>query len=78
MSGRGQFRQALDEYQLALKYTASRNMALLCLAESAEAQMQVGAYDAAQESVAKALLIDPADPSVLRLRQEILARRDAN
>jgi tetratricopeptide (TPR) repeat protein len=78
LSGRGQFWQALDEYQLALKYTANRNMALLCLTESAEAQMKVGAYDAAQESVAKALLINPADPSVLRLRQEIVVHRGVN
>ena len=78
LSGRGQFRQALDEYQLALNYTANRNMALLCLTESAEAQMQVGAYAAAQESIARALLIDPADASVLRLREEMLARKGAN
>ena len=77
-SGRGQFREALSEYQLALNYTANRNMALLCLTESAEAQLQIGAYDAAQDSVAKALQIDPADPSVLRLRQQIIARKAAN
>ena len=74
-SGRGQFHRALDEYQLALNYTANRNMALLCLTESAQAQMRLGAYDAAQESLAKALLIDPTDAPVLRLREEIFARK---
>src|SRR5207302_1297040 len=60
-SGRGQFRDAIREYELALRYTANRDMALLCLTEKAEAQLQVGDYVAAESAIAKVLTIDPSN-----------------
>jgi protein O-mannosyl-transferase len=74
LSGRGQFRDAVGEYQLALRYTASRDMALLCLSESGEALMQLGEYDAALKSLSEALTISPGDVTALRLRQQVIQR----
>ncbi|HKV82420.1 MAG TPA: tetratricopeptide repeat protein [Candidatus Sulfotelmatobacter sp.] len=73
-SGRGQFRDAIREYDLALRYTANREMAVLCLTEEAEAQLQVGDYLAAESSVAKALNIDPSNSAALQLRAQIIHR----
>ena len=78
-SGRGQFQEAIREYQLALRFTANRDMALLCLNEMGEAQLQLGESDAAQESFAHALRIDPGNPTALRLRERALSKvRDKN
>jgi protein O-mannosyl-transferase len=72
--GRGQFRDAIREYDLALRYTANRDMALLCLNEKGEAQFQIGAYLAAETSVAQALTIDPSNSAALQLRAQITQR----
>ncbi|MBZ5686148.1 MAG: tetratricopeptide repeat protein [Acidobacteriia bacterium] len=74
-SGRGQFQDAIREYDLALRYTANRDMALLCLIEEAEAQLQVGDNMGAESSVAKALTIDPSNPAALWLRGQIIHRK---
>jgi hypothetical protein len=73
-SGRRQFHDAIREYQLALQYTANRNMALLCLNELAEAQLQFGDYLAAEDSVDRALAIDPANSAAQQVRQRIVHR----
>ncbi len=75
LAGRGQLQDALREYQLALRFTANRAMALLCLTESGEAEMRLGDYDAAQKSISEALAIDPADSAALRVREQIIRRR---
>ena len=72
--GRGQFRDAIREYDLALRYTANREMALLCLTEEAEAQLKIADYVAAEDSVGKALTIDPSNSAALQLRQQIIHR----
>jgi len=77
LSGRGQFREALGEYQLALRYTASRDMALLCLDESGEALAQLGEYDAALKSFSEALRINPEDETALHLREQVIQRMGA-
>jgi hypothetical protein len=71
LSGRGQFRDAIREYQTALMFSSNRQMELLCLTESGEAQLRLGEYEAAQESFAGALRIDPANATALRLREQI-------
>jgi tetratricopeptide (TPR) repeat protein len=77
--GRGQFGDAIREYDLALRYTANRDMALLCLTEKAKAQLQIGAYRAAENSVAQALTIDPSNTAALQLQQQIIRiKRGAN
>jgi protein O-mannosyl-transferase len=73
--GRGQPRDAIREYELALRYTANRDMALLCLTEEAEAQLHVGDYIGAENSVAKALTIDPSNSAALQLREQIIHRK---
>jgi tetratricopeptide (TPR) repeat protein len=75
-SGRGQFPDAIREYDLALRYTANRDMALLCLNEQAYAQLRIGDYLAAGSSVAHALAIDPANLTAQQLRQQILSRKE--
>jgi len=74
-SGRGRYRDALREYQLALEFTANRDMALLCLTESAEAELQLGDYAAAQDTVNQALRIDPANSAALQLRTQIVSAK---
>jgi len=73
--GRGQSHDAIREYDLALRYTANRDMALLCLTEEAEAQLQVGDNIAAESSLAKALTLDPSNRAALQLREQIIHRK---
>ena len=73
--GRGQFRDAIPEYELALHYTANRDMALLCLTEAAEAQLRIGDYLGAENSITRALAIDPSDSAASQLGEEILRRK---
>jgi tetratricopeptide (TPR) repeat protein len=72
---RHQFREAVGEYQFALRITPRRQMKLACLNRSAEALVQLGFYGDAQSSLADALSIDPADAIALRLREQISARK---
>jgi len=74
-SGRGQFHDAIREYDLALRYTVNRDMAMLCLTEEAQAQFQMADYVASEHSVAKALAIDPANSAALQLRSQITLRK---
>ena len=76
LSGRGQWNNALHEYSLALRYTANPQIALLCLTESGEAQMQMGDLAAAEQSAARALEIDPSNPAALQLRSELTRRKE--
>jgi len=78
LAGRGQLLQAVREYQLALQYTANRDMALLCLDESGEALVRLGDYAAARRAVAQALAINPGDASALRLRELIIPPKGEN
>jgi len=63
---RGQFRDALNEYQLVLKLTRNRTTVLAALNESGLALLQLGDYDAAQQSFAKVLAIDPDNTTASR------------
>ena len=69
--GLRQFRNAIREYRFALMLTSHSQIKILCLNESGEAFLQLGDYDAAQESVGEALGIDPANATALRLREQI-------
>lgn len=75
LAGRRQYSDALHEYQLALRYTASRDMALICLDESGEALLQMGDYDAAQKAITQALGIDPADSMARHLQEEVASHK---
>lgn len=72
-----QFRNAIREYKFALMLTSHSQIKILCLDESGEAFLQLGDYDAAQESVAEALRIDPSNATALRLREQISNRKGA-
>lgn len=74
-SGRGQYAEALGQYQLALRYTASRDMALLCLDESAADLLRMGNYAAAQQALTQALEINPADPMARQLLEDMAAHK---
>jgi tetratricopeptide (TPR) repeat protein len=74
-SGRGQFHDAVLEYELALRYTANRDMALLCLTEAAEAQLRLGDYLGAENSITRALVIDPSNSAASQLQEDILRRK---
>ncbi len=74
--GKGQFRDAIREYQLALRFTANREMALLCLNECSEAWLQLGDFAAAERSVSQALALDPENAAALQLRQQITQRKN--
>jgi len=71
-AGRGQYADAIREYDLALRYTANSAMALLCLTEEGEAQFRLGDYAGAERSAARALTIDPVSSAALQLRDEII------
>ena len=74
-SGRGQWNDALREYTLALRYTANPQMAVLCLTESGEAQLQSGDLVGAQRSAERALQIDPHNTLAQQLRAELSVRK---
>jgi len=71
LAGRGQYAEAVRQYRLALRYTASRDMALLCLDESGETLLRMGDYRGAQEAIGQALEINPTDPMARHLLEEI-------
>lgn len=75
LAGRGQFLDAVPEYQLALRYTRNREMAVICLTESAEIQMRMGQYAAAEESITHALSIGPQNDTALQLQRQIESAR---
>lgn len=74
---RGQFRDAILEYQLALRFTANPEIAVLCLNESGEAQLRLGEFDAARKSFTEALAIDPRNTTALRLQEEANGKKTA-
>jgi len=78
LAGRGQLQDAVREYQLALRYTANRDMALLCLDESGDALLRLGDYIGAQRAVGQALSIDPSDGAALRMRDQIIRQKGGN
>ena len=58
---RHQLRGALEQYQLAGKFTRNTGMALLCLINSGEILSEIGDYQNAEMSLAAALRIDPRE-----------------
>jgi len=75
---RHQLRDALEQYQLALSLTDSKDMALSCLTNSGEILLDLADYESAEKSLTAALQIDPNNSTVLRLRQRALHHRSAS
>lgn len=67
-----QLQEALEQYQLAGRSTASRDMALSCLINSGEILMELRDYRTAEREFTAALQIDPNNTTVLALRQQAL------
>jgi protein O-mannosyl-transferase len=74
---RHQLRDALEQYQLALSFTDSKDMALSCLTNSGEILLDLADYETAEKSLAAALQIDPNNSAALRLRQRALGHASA-
>lgn len=74
---RHQLRDALEQYQVALSLTDSKEMALSCLTNSGEILLNLADYKAAESSLAEALQIDPNSNNALRLRQRVLNQKSA-
>jgi len=70
-----QLQDALKEYQLAGRLTGSKDVALLCLVNSAEVLMDLGDYDTAEKKIAAALRIDPNNNTALQLRQRAFSQK---
>ncbi len=70
-----QLQDALKEYQLAGRLTGSKDVALLCLVNSAEVLMELGDYDTAEKKIAAALRIDPNNNTALQLRQRAFSQK---
>ena len=75
---RHQLRDALEQYQLALSLTDSKDMALSCLTNSGEILLDLADYESAEKSLTAALQIDPNNSTVLRLRQRALHHPSAS
>jgi len=66
---RRQFRDALEQYQLAGSLTVNKDTALWCLIHSGEVLLDLGDYETAEMKFAAALRIDPNNSTALLLRQ---------
>jgi hypothetical protein len=65
-----QLQSALEQYQLAGRFSDSRDMALSCLINSGEILMSLKDYQAAEMEFAAAMQIDPGNATALSLRRE--------
>jgi len=74
---RRQFREALDQYQLAGRLTDRKDMVLSCLINSGEILMDSGDYGTAEIEFAAALRIDPNNSTALQLRQRALNQKSS-
>ncbi len=74
---RHQLRDALEQYQVALSLTDSKEMALSCLTNSGEILLDLSDYETAEKNLAAALQIDPNNNTALRLRQQVLNHKNA-
>jgi protein O-mannosyl-transferase len=71
---RHQLRDALEQYQLTVRLTDSKDMALSSLINSGEILLDLGDNQTAEMRLAAALRIDPHNNSALQLRQRALNR----
>jgi hypothetical protein len=71
---RRQFREALEQYQLAARLTDRKDMVVSCLINSGEILMDSGDYDSAEIEFAAALQIDPSNNTAAQLHQRAINR----
>ncbi len=73
---RRQYRDALEQYQLAGSLTDRRDVALRCLITSGEILLDLGDYETAEKKFATALRIDPNNNTALQLRRWAMTKRN--
>jgi len=71
---RHQVVEALQEYQLALRFTTNKTIAVACLIQSGEALLQLGDYNAAEKQYAFAVSLDPTNGAARRRLGQISAQ----
>jgi hypothetical protein len=74
---RHQFRDALEQYQIAQSLTHSQDMVLTCLVNSGEILLDLGDYQTAEMKFAAALQIDPDNSNALRLRERAFHQKSS-
>ena len=74
---RHQLPDALEQYQLAARFTNAKDVELRCLINSAEILLDLGDYETAEMKLAAALQIDPNNSTALLLRQRALNQRSS-
>jgi hypothetical protein len=68
---RNQLRDALEQYQRARRFSARRDMTVLCLVNSADILLRLGDPKAADMALSLALETDPGNVRALALRQQV-------
>ncbi len=71
---RHQLPDALEQYQLAARFTNAKDVELRCLINSGEILLDLGDYETAKMKLAAALEIDPNNSTALLLRQRAFNR----
>jgi accessory gene regulator protein AgrB len=74
---RRQLPDALEQYQLAARFTNSQDVELRCLINSGEILLDLGDYETAEMKLAAALQIDPSNSTALLLRQRAFNQRSS-
>jgi len=78
LADRGQFRDALEEYELVAGHTDSQDIALLCLLNAGEILLDLGDYATAEMKLTAALQIDPNNSKALLLLRRVVIQKSGN
>jgi len=74
---RRQLPDALEQYELAARFTRAKDVELRSLINSGEILLDLGDYETAEVKLAEALQIDPNNSSALLLRQRAFSQRSS-
>jgi hypothetical protein len=74
---RHQLPDALEQYQLAARFTNAKDVELRCLINSGEILLDLGDYETAKMKLAAALQIDPNNSTALQLRQRAFDQKSS-
>jgi len=74
---RRQLPDALEQYQLAARFTQDKDVKLRCLINSGEILLDLGDYETAKMKLAAALQIDPNDSTASLLRQRVFNQKSS-
>ena len=74
---RHQLPDALEQYQLAARFTNAKDVELRCLINSGEILLDLGDYETAKMKLAAALQIDPNNSTALMLRQRAFNQKSS-